>query len=60
MKTANIWEYKVGNNGNIAKVAHLWKPLLFIRDQFKIVVTLLGDVSKMHCWNEILGFVSEI
>ena len=25
-ETANIWEYKVGTNANIAIFVHLWKP----------------------------------
>ena len=25
MKTANLWEHKVGNNANIANLVYLWK-----------------------------------
>ena len=27
-ETANIWEYKVGNNANIANFVRLWKTRL--------------------------------
>ena len=28
-ETANIWEYKVGNNANIANFVYLWKTQVF-------------------------------
>ena len=36
-ETANIWEYKVGNNATIANFARLWKPWMEIPQRTHIL-----------------------
>ena len=46
-KTANIWEYKVGNNANIANLVCLWKTRMIEINQSGLR-RLFPDSEKKH------------
>ena len=55
-KTANIWEYKVGNNANFVR---LWKPGVTSLYYLKHDKVFFINFEK-HEWNEWTSIISKI
>ena len=61
-KTANIWEYKVGNNGNFENLVHKFvkNPIAGVADMDEINSCKPSpELPCLHFWNVMDGTIVE-